>query len=268
MILDKLVCLASSKNIKMDQERHWDKVGKQYEDEIFDVFRNDKEKLLPKFIKKHADHTKKAIDFGCGIGKAFPLLSPAFKTVLATDISTTCLKQARQSDFKNITYRKADLTNAATRLPTVDFAFCCNVIMFPEYGKNIQMIRNLYKSLKNDGTAIVVVPSLESVLYASQRMIQWYAKEGVSRSKIPADELAYYDNNTVNLIEGIIKINGVPTKHYSEPEIMWLFGDAGFTITALKKIEYTWKTEFDTPPKWMGAPFPWDWLIECRKKGN
>jgi len=250
----------------MDQENHWNQVGKQYEDEIFDVFKNDKQQLLPRLIRKYAGNTKHAIDFGCGIGKAFPLLAPVFKSVLATDISTTCLKQARVNDYENITYKKADLSRPTLRFPQVDFAFCCNVIMFPEYQKNMQMIRNLHKVLKDSGAALVVVPALESVLYASLRMIQWYGKEGVESKNIPQAELAYYDSNTVNLIEGIIKINGVPTKHYSEPEIQWLFGDAGFRITALEKIEYGWKTEFDSPPKWMGAPFPWDWLIECRKK--
>lgn len=250
----------------MDQENHWDRVGKHYEDEIFDVFKNDKAKLLPRFISKYADKGKDAIDFGCGIGKAFPLLAPVFNSVLATDISTTCLKQAQQNDYKNIRYKKADLSRPNLRLPTVDFAFCCNVIMLPENARNIQMIRNIHTALKADGAAIVVVPSLESVLYASQRMIQWYAKEGVKPSDIPPTELAYYDNTTVNLIEGMIKINGVPTKHFSEPEIRWLFGDVGFTIATLEKIEYAWHTEFDSPPKWMGSPFPWDWLIECRKK--
>ncbi len=250
----------------MDQENHWDQVGKQYEDEIFDVFRNDKQKLIPTFIGKYSSNEKYAIDFGCGIGKAFPLLSPAFKSVLALDISATCLQQAKVNEYDNITYKKVDLSTPGLRLPKVDFAFCCNVIMLPEYAKNIEMIRNLYNTLNPGGAAVVVVPSLESVLYASQRMIQWYAKEGVQPDDIPVAELAYYDNTTVNLIEGIIKINEVPTKHFSEPEIHWLFGDAGFTITALAKIEYSWRTEFESPPKWMGAPFPWDWLIECRKK--
>lgn len=249
----------------MDQENHWDQVGKRYDEEIFDVFKNDTKGLIPNLIRKHASAQKQVIDFGCGTGRAFPLLSPAFKSVLATDISTTCLTQARNNEYKNISYKKADLTRSTARFLKVDVAFCCNVIMFPEYQKNVRMIQNLYHTLKKGGVAIVVVPSLESVLYSSQRLIQWYAKEGVAVKDIPATELAYYGNR-INLIEGVIKIDGVPTKHYSEPEIQWLFSEAGFSISSLEKIEYTWNTEFDCPPNWMGAPFPWDWLIECRKK--
>jgi hypothetical protein len=31
------------------------------------------------------------------------------------------------------------------------------------------------------------------------------------------------------------------------------------------KLEYGWKTEFSHPPRWMKAPFPWDWLVTARK---
>ena len=36
-------------------------------------------------------------------------------------------------------------------------------------------------------------------------------------------------------------------------------------IIHLKKIEYPWDTEFNDPPKWMGAPYPWDWFVLAKK---
>jgi SAM-dependent methyltransferase len=250
---------------KMDQEKHWDHVGKRYDTEIFDVFSSDVKGVLPYFFKKNADKNKSAIDFGCGTGKAFPYLSEAFKSVVGVDISSTCLQQAASRGFKNVSIQKADLT-LDVQLPLVDFIFCCNVIMLSSPELNRQMIQNIHRALKKNGVTVVIIPSLESVLYSSQRLIEWYKKEGVSPNQIPSSELAYYHKGKVDTINGIINIDGVDTKHYLEPELRMLFGGAGFEITAIEKVEYSWETEFDSPPEWIQEPFPWDWLVECNKK--
>ena len=75
----------------MNEELHWNRIAHSYDDEIFDVFRSDKEKKLPVYFDKYANKDHVAIDLGCGIGKAFPYLSPAFKKVLAVDISDKCV---------------------------------------------------------------------------------------------------------------------------------------------------------------------------------
>ena len=54
----------------MNQEKHWNGIATRYEDEIFDVFRSDKNKILELYFKKHANPVHEAIDFGCGVGKA------------------------------------------------------------------------------------------------------------------------------------------------------------------------------------------------------
>ena len=249
----------------MDQQAHWDTIGSNYGGEIFDVFRSDKKRVLQKYFKRHADPAKTAIDFGCGIGKAFPYLAPSFARVLAIDISSELLGIAKQSPYKNIEYKRADLARPNLKFPKADFAFCCNVIMLPEVEKDFLMIKNISNSLKQGGSAMIVVPSLESIFYSSWRLMEWYGKEGVSPQKIPQSELAYFKGSKRDIIQGIMYIDGVPTKHYSEPEIDVLFHKAGLEVTAMEKIEYEWNTEFNDPPAWMKAPFPWDWMVECRK---
>jgi hypothetical protein len=64
----------------------------------------------------------------------------------------------------------------------------------------------------------------------------------------------------------LIDINGVLTKHYSEPEIHVVFARAGFCVKAVEKVVYDWTSEFAAPPRWMGAPYPWDWLVELSRK--
>jgi SAM-dependent methyltransferase len=249
----------------MDQKKHWNAIAPSYNDEIFDVFNSDRNKVLSRYFKKHANHNHDAIDFGCGIGKAFPYLSPVFKHVLGTDISAECIAIAKAKGFPNVSFKVADLTSKRIKFAPADFAFCCNVIMLPEVDRNLNMFINIQRSLKKNGTAILVVPSLESAMFSGWRLIDWFKKEHVAPGKIPLDELSGFKKSKVDIIQGLININGVITKHYSESELHVLLGQAGLTITALEKIEYEWDTEFNSPPNWMKAPYPWDWLIECKK---
>ncbi len=249
----------------MNQQAHWDKIGRRYDGEIFDVFKSDKGKKLQRYFRKHANPAHHAIDFGCGMGKAFQYLAPAFGAVLAIDISSELLAMARHNPWENINYKRADLTRRNLTFPPSEFVFCCNVIMLPESQRNVSMLQNIQKALRVNGSALIVVPSLESVMFSSWRLIDWYKKEGVKAVDIPPSELSYYKAPKREIVQGIIHIDGVPTKHYSESEIQVLFENAHLAITAIEKLEYDWSTEFDTPPLWMKAPYPWDWLIECKK---
>lgn len=249
----------------MNQQQHWNNVAGTYDDEVFDVFKENKGKKLQRYIKKHVLAHHEVVDLGCGIGKAFKYLAPVSKSVLAIDISDACLVEARKNRFKNIHYQQADLTRPLSIKP-VDFALCCNVAILPQPDQSYKIIQTVSRSLKKRGVAIVVVPSLESSLYASWRMIQWYKKEGVIPDDIPGEDLAYFDGAKTNWLQGIVSINDVQTKHYTAEELQVVFADAGLKITALEKLEYKWTTEFADPPAWIKAPFPWDWLIECEKR--
>ena len=249
----------------MNEELHWNKIAHSYEDEIFDVFRSDKNKVLPEYFKKYSNKDHLAIDFGCGIGKAFPYLSPAFKKVLAVDISDKCLDIAANDQFQNIEFRKVDLTDKNLELPAGDFGFCCNVLLLPDLEKNISIISNAYKSLKKNSAAVFVMPSLDSIMFYAWRLIEWNKKEGVRAADIDDAEFSYFSGTKRDLFQGLIKIDGVTTKHYSHPEIEVIFKEAGFKIRTIDKVEYEWTTEFAAPPRWLKDPYPWDWLVECSK---
>jgi hypothetical protein len=40
---------------------------------------------------------------------------------------------------------------------------------------------------------------------------------------------------------------------------------SGFEVVEAQKVEYTWATEFNNPPKWLTNPCPWDWLVVAKK---
>jgi SAM-dependent methyltransferase len=249
----------------MNEESHWNRIAHSYEDEIFDVFKSDKKKKLSVYFKKYGNKDHVAIDLGCGIGKAFPYLSPAFKKVLAVDISDKCLDIAANDQYTNIEFQKTDLTDPDLKLPSADFAFCCNVLLLPQLDKNIAMIRNAHKALKKNSAAVFVVPSLDSIMFYAWRLIEWNKLEGVKPADIPETEFSYFSGTKRDLFQGLIKIDGVTTKHYSHPELEVIFREAGFKIETIDRVEYEWTTEFAEPPKWLKDPYPWDWLVEVSK---
>jgi ubiquinone/menaquinone biosynthesis C-methylase UbiE len=249
----------------MNEERHWNNIAKSYNDEIFDVFASDKNKLLSTFYNIHANTNGTAIDFGCGNGKAFSHLSPLFKEIIAVDISQELLNQAMARPFQNIKFLQRDLAEPKVKLPKADFIFSCNVIMLPEIEKNYLMLQNIQRVLKPGGSALLVVPSTESILFAAWRMIDWYKREGVAPKEIDPSDLAYFKGPKHDILQGLFHIDGVATKHYAQPELEVILKQAKLKLTALEKLEYSWKTEFASPPAWMKAPYPWDWLVECTK---
>jgi SAM-dependent methyltransferase len=248
----------------MNEERHWNAIAPRYNEEIFDVFKTDKKKKLKRYVEKHANARHTAIDFGCGTGKAFNLLAPSFRHVVATDISDECLDTARRTHYTNISFRQQDLTNTRAKFQPADFLLCVNVAILPELEQNLRMFRLIRKSLKKNGHAVMVIPSLESVMHAAWRMMDWYKTEGVAADAISDDEFEPFRGSRREILQGIIQIDRRKTKHYTATELEVILTREGLKMVNLDKIEYPWSSEFDSPPEWMQAPYPWDWLVECR----
>jgi ubiquinone/menaquinone biosynthesis C-methylase UbiE len=249
----------------MNEEAHWNTIAPTYNDQIFDVFQSDINKRLPFYFKKHANKAHHAIDFGCGNGKSFPYLAPIFGSLTAVDISQKLLNEAKKRPFTNVRFKRMDLTKKNIQLPPADFVFCCNVAMLPEIDKTHQMIRNVGRVLKSGGNAVFVLPSLDSVLYSSWQLMELYKMEGFKIEDIPNSEFDYFKASKREIIQGIIYIDGVPTKHFGRTELEVVFKNCELTITNIDKVEYNWDSELSSPPDWLKDPYPWDWLVECTK---
>ena len=191
------------------------------------------------------------------------------KRVIGLDISQNCINTSKkvvaENAYSNISLRRMDLSKPKLNLPPCDFASCVNVVMLPALKKNFSIISNIQKTLKKNRIAVFVIPSLESKLFTAQQLIRWHEKDGVKAEEIPGSEFSHISKSRRATVQGLVKIDTEPTKHYLHVEILALFASAGFTVTAIEKLQYSWTTEFETPPKWMREPFPWDWLVECRK---
>jgi SAM-dependent methyltransferase len=248
--------------------RYWERIGQDYEAEIFASALADTSGAIIKRLNELARPRGVAVDFGCGVGHYLPLLSKRFREVHGFDFAHALVDQARErtSRLKNVTVRQANLASARTKLPSplADVGVCANVLISDDARMRRGILRTIAKNLAARGQLLLLVPSLESALFSSQQLIKWNRKLGHDES----DAVGSGIHPARNIARGLVRIDGVPTKHYLREEIEVLLDDAGLAITSCDKAEYEWNTEFENPPRWMKAPGPWDWLFVAKHKAK
>ena len=242
---------------------YWEKMAGSYEEEIFDVRKNDRKKLITKAIREFATPTATVIDIGCAIGKWLPLLSTHYKEVIALDISQRNLDIARELHpaLKNITYTRVDMSGRK-KLKHSDVGICINAILTPNLKDRNIFFRSLNTCLKKGGHIILTIPSLESWLLTSILQHNFKIDASHFKQERNAKEAIRKWNN---IRQGNADIDKVPHKHYLQEELEILMRRQGFSEMRFEKIEYEWSTEFLRPPRWLKNPKPWDWMVVGKK---
>jgi 2-polyprenyl-3-methyl-5-hydroxy-6-metoxy-1,4-benzoquinol methylase len=248
-------------------EKYWDEIADNYDREIFDTLAGARTRVIVDHIDMCSSPKAIACDFGCGIGKYVNTLGDRFKSVYAIDISKKLLEQAKKSNRKvsNVVYLKGDLANPSVDVGPVHFALNVNVLIMASVTRRRRILDNIFRQIRNRGHLLLVVPSLESALFAHFRLVDWNMKAGVKRANPTSETLTSSNSRMFSFRTGVLNLNGVPTKHYLKEELIVLLHDVGFRISSIAKVEYLWTSEFVRPPRWMKEPYPWDWLVLCQK---
>lgn len=247
--------------------KYWETIAPKYETEIFDVLRNDTSGSIVAAIEEMASPDKTVIDIGCAVGKWLPVLAPKFKTVIAADISAKNLQIAKEKypEYDNVEYSRMDFSANELTVTPCDTAICINAILTGSLEKRINFFQALSLCINAGGQLVLVVPSLESKLFANIIANRWNVDDA-ENDILPAGKLA--TQKISNIRQGVTDIDNVPTKHYLKEELELLLTLEGFEVNLVKKINYGWNTEFHKPPKWLKGPYPWDWMCTARKKTN
>lgn len=247
--------------------KYWETIAPKYETEIFDVLRNDTSGSIVSAIEEMASPDKTVIDIGCAVGKWLPVLAPKFKTVIAADISAKNLQIAKEKypEYDNVEYSRMDFSANELTVTPCDTAICINAILTGSLEKRINFFQALSLCINAGGELVLVVPSLESKLYANIIADRWNVDDA-ENDILPVGKLA--TQKISNIRQGVTDIDNVPTKHYLKEELELLLTLEGFEVNLVKKINYGWNTEFHKPPKWLKGPYPWDWMCTARKKVN
>lgn len=251
-------------------ETYWDRMAADYDGEIFNSFASDRTGILLRRIEEFADRSAAAADAGCGVGKYLPALAPRFARVDAYDLSARLLKQARLAarGFDNVRFFRRDFALRSVRVAPVRFALCTNVLIMADPKIQEAVLRTVARLVEPGGHALFLVPSIESALLAHHRMVEWNRRDGQAHQAASRASVAPANGAGRVLADGLLPIAGVRTKHWLREEFACLMDRFGFETLGSDKIEYGWDTEFETPPEWMQAPYPWDWLITARRKSK
>ncbi|MHC4396814.1 MAG: methyltransferase domain-containing protein [Planctomycetota bacterium] len=254
--------------LKEVDESYWNQVAQDYDNEIFSVLANDHKNIIASKISHFGSKTAIACDFGCGVGKFLPILSKAFRCIYAVDISEVCLEQAQDNcqHLRNVIYSRIDLSAGETKLKKAHFGLSVNVAIMPSQVQRTAVFSTISKHLYRGGHLLLVVPSLESALYADFRLVQWNLRAGLTGADALSELAEPAQVADRSLQQGIVEINGVPTKHYLKEELLAMFENSPLGVVSIEKVEYLWATEFDQPPGWMKEPYPWDWMAVLKKR--
>jgi SAM-dependent methyltransferase len=247
---------------------YWESIGDRYDREIFSSSRSDTRGAIRRRLDELADSRAIAADFGCGVGHYLPLLARRFRAVHGIDFANSLLDQARERTRRltNVSVHRANLATGRSniKMPKAKVGICANVLISDDPAMRRGILRTIHRHLAPAARLLLLVPSLESVLFANQRLIEWNRRLGNSEAESLASGMA----PSRDLMRGIVRIEKVATKHYLREELTLLLGEAGFAVSSCDKVEYSWDTEFEAPPRWMKSPGPWDWLLIARRRAR
>lgn len=249
--------------------RDWGSLAAGFDEVVCHVLREERSGRVEAAIRDSVRRTDRVADFGCGTGRALPLLADLAKSVDAYDFAPGLLAAAERAvkDLQNVTCRVVDLTDPSVSLPTVDAGVCINALLSPSAPLRSKILGTVSRTVRVGGRLVLVVPSVESFLLTLHRHAEIHLRDGwTDRSARAAADVAGL--TTAGVRDGVLRRGGVKTKHYLREELELLLGSFGWAIETIEKAEYDWSTEFESPPSWMGAPYPWDWVATARRRAS
>lgn len=246
-------------------EKAWDAVAEHFDEAILNVPAHDRLGLIKSTVEQFGGEGRSVADIGCGVGRALDLIAPHFATVYATDISSDCLAIAEKdfAEYHHIEYIHADLSKEHGLPEQVDLVVCINTLLLDPLDKREAMLKHLCEAVKPGGHLLLVVPSLESALYVSHRLVRLNRKSGMSPRT--AQRKARREMSPLDM--GIVQVDGVPTKHHLKEELQDLLRAEGMDVLRTEKIEYPWSYVLEEPPEEMTGNQPWNWMMVAQRRG-
>jgi SAM-dependent methyltransferase len=240
------------------QPAFWNAIAPDWDNQIFDTLAEDGGGVISGSIHRMAQSAGTAADFGCGVGRYLPLLAANFSRVLALDSATACLDRARRKARRlpNVEVLRASPSILAGLRDSCDCTLAVQVLIHPQRQARQRTLADLVSLTRRGGWVLLVVPSLESVVYA----------EAVRRTFRPKLKPEFgFGQWHVFRDPSVVALEGQPTKHYVAEELMLLLRKAGCIPEAPRRVEYSWRVHDAGVPRGFRAPRPWDWLVLARR---
>ncbi len=249
------------------KQEYWDRMAKDFSEQVLEISDVDLDKVIPKTAKRLGGKRKHAVDFGCGAGALTRVVAPYFVSTLGVDFSKDLLERAvALTQSANISFQFADLcTQRGKRFPC-DVAFCANVLINDDSVIRERIARTVIRNVASGGSAVFIVPSLESAIRFYQVVFSSQVKSGFSKSEALSEINDWVRGDIVSLPEGIIRVGGTKTKHFMGDELIELLLASGLTDVTLERVSYPWRELLEDEPRGLKTSLPWDWMAVGTKK--
>lgn len=250
------------------KDNEWDELStvKKYFEEVISPFSDERAAaVIRRTIGRFASKRKTILELGCGIGVLVPFMSENFKKVFATDYSQGMVNRAMKMNrkVKNVNFKKKDMRKLNYN-NHFDVIVMVNSLISPSIKQVSHIISNIYKSLKERGVLVGVIPSMEYALYAAMLV---YERESQSNPKHVAVKKTkeIIGARSYDFMLGFVSDEGKKQKHFYEFEIEYRLRKAGFKKIKISKIYYSWDA-LGNPDAYFPTEKPiWDWLVVARK---
>lgn len=257
---------------------YWDSWAANWDGEIISSIDEDINGTVKDALSRYCptEPTSFSVDFGCGVGLYIPTLASSSGSVLGLDISRKLLARARETcdrkGLSNVRLKRADLGTCDVRKLNIEnianFAVCANVLISPEPCTRRSIVANLAASLQSNSYALFVVPAVRSARMIEKAHSVWLAERRRLQIRPSKEDETPEVSSAADAKRGIFRRDKVRTKHFREAEIKKLLRKYRLEVVEVRRVEYSWYTEFDDPVDVLDEYFdekPFDWLVVARK---
>jgi trans-aconitate methyltransferase len=242
--------------------KQWDRLAKNYHEEVVSPFYGKVKNPLFQEISKIKNKKNKSVaEFGCGLFYLGEFLKNNFKEVHASDFSKNMVSQAKKRN-PGTKIKQEDITKLNYK-DKFDVVISVNSVIMPCQTSVHTSLQNIYKSLKSSGTLLLILPSMESILYHG--MLQ-YDKELKNKS-INAVKSAKrkIENSKYDFFLGHYNDGNEIQKFFYEHEINYLLKKAKFKDIKINKVQYPWGEDISDYEDFPTEEPLWDWFIRALK---
>ncbi len=222
----------------------WDRLADEFAHETCDITRAESAAQMARYVGLAKPPKQGAVlaDLGCGVGTFIARFGRRFETIHGVEFAPKIIAHAKRRCGGQVNWLTANIPRAAKTIGRVaDLTVCLNVITQPREKDRDKLWSAVAAVTKRGGSALVVVPSLESERVVVARGGQEKWRPG-----------------------GLVERDGVWQKHYERGELSAIFAAHGFTPTRIGRAHYPWSVEGLRARKGVK---PWDWIGLAKRTG-
>jgi SAM-dependent methyltransferase len=255
------------KNEFQNQDRHWSRHARRYDELFLDPYAPNVENPLWTALAAIAEPSRKTVaDLGCGTGPLLPYLAERFGQVIALDFAPAMLDLAKNRVDPGAADRVMFLERPMHELDDfagrVDIAIAINSLVMPDVRLIDRSLRAIRNSLRPDGQFLGIVPSIDAIAHQLMVLMDQAIDQGLQPKEAERFACLNIERHRYDFVFGKFHFQGIRQKFWRPFELEYRLQKAGFTIVALQKVLYPWDDGLPADDDLADYPRSWDWFFQ------